>query len=622
MIAKYDFRSRARLCVGVLLILHAVMLARMSYVHTPMYDEIAHLPAGISHWQFGSFELYRVNPPLVRMVASIPVAMSAPAVDWTGTSTDPHSRPEFSIGYVFVGNNGTSSQWMFALARWACIPFSLLGGWVCFRWAKELVGVRAGMIALVLWCFCPTVLAWGGTMTPDATAAALGVTSGYAFWRWLQVPGWRRATIAGLTLGLAELTKSTWIVLFGLWPVMWFVTRMIWTSHVASQEPATNSPNPAISGEGIRTAGHASCCVQANQLAAMLLLAVYLLNAGYGFEGSFQPLGEFEFISGALGGVPENRITGNRFRGSVLENVPVPLPANYVHGIDVQKYDFEVGKWSYLRGEHKRGGWWYYYLYALGVKTPLGTLCLATMAITLAPVSCKYRLPWRDEFVVILPAVAVLVLVSSQTGFNRYIRYVLPALPFLFVSISRVGRAFDSGPIALRIATLVLLASTVVGSLRVFPHSMSYFNLLAGGPRGGPEHLLDANIDWGQDLLFLKRWIERHPEARPFHLQYFGLFDPKVAGVEALPVPLGVSSEITSVDDPSSLGPQPGWHAVSVNDVYGYRHNDQSHGQYMYFQKFEPVDMAGYSIYIYHISIEDANRVRRDLGLPAVASRD
>ena len=26
--------------------------------------------------------------------------------------------------------------------------------------------------------------------------------------------------------------------------------------------------------------------------------------------------------------------------------------------------------------------------------------------------------------------------------------------------------------------------------------------------------------------------------------------------------------------------------------------------------------MAGYSIYIYHITLDDANRVRRELGLP------
>jgi hypothetical protein len=35
-----------------------------------------------------------------------------------------------------------------------------------------------------------------------------------------------------------------------------------------------------------------------------------------------------------------------------------------------------------------------------------------------------------------------------------------------------------------------------------------------------------------------------------------------------------------------------------------------------YFSNFDPVAMAGYSIRIYHITIEDANRVRRELGLP------
>ncbi len=38
------------------------------------------------------------------------------------------------------------------------------------------------------------------------------------------------------------------------------------------------------------------------QLAAILALALYLLNLGYGFENSFQPLGKFQFISRTLGG--------------------------------------------------------------------------------------------------------------------------------------------------------------------------------------------------------------------------------------------------------------------------------------------------------------------------------
>src|SRR5439155_22186730 len=68
---------------------------------------------------------------------------------------------------------------------------------------------------------------------------------------------------------------------------------------------------------------------------------------------------------------------------------------------------------------------------------------------------------------------------------------------------------------------LLPLAASIASSLAVFPHSLSYFNELAGGPENGPAHLLDANIDWGQDLLELKRWSDAHPAARPFHLAYF-----------------------------------------------------------------------------------------------------
>ena len=47
-----------------------------------------------------------------------------------------------------------------------------------------------------------------------------------------------------------------------------------------------------------------------------------------------------------------------------------------------------------------------------------------------------------------------------------------------------------------------------------------------------------------------------------------------------------------------------------MNYIYDRTHH------YRYFLHFEPIAMAGYSIYIYHITIDEANRVRRDLGLP------
>jgi hypothetical protein len=55
--------------------------------------------------------------------------------------------------------------------------------------------------------------------------------------------------------------------------------------------------------------------------------------------------------------------------------------------------------------------------------------------------------------------------------------------------------------------------------------------------------------------------------------------------------------------------PPSGWYVLSVNYIYG---RDR---QYRYFLNFQPVATAGYSIYIYHIKPEEANRVRRELGL-------
>jgi hypothetical protein len=78
----------------------------------------------------------------------------------------------------------------------------------------------------------------------------------------------------------------------------------------------------------------------------------------------------------------------------------------------------------------------------------------------------------------------------------------------------------------------------------------------------------------------------------------------------------------------SKLGPQPGYYAVGVNFVNGARFKipDGSGGfhapflhEYEYFRFFRPIAKAGYSIFIYHITLEEANKVRAELGLPPLS---
>ncbi|MEK6261271.1 MAG: glycosyltransferase family 39 protein [Planctomycetota bacterium] len=601
-----------RFFLCTILLIQGLLLGRIAVVNAPMYDEVAHLPSGLIHWKHGNFDLYRVNPPLMRLIAAFPLLFVSPQLPSDRISDSPYARPEFNLGRAFLQQNGFDSFRYFTICRWAQIPVTLFGGWVCYQWAKELYGNSSARIALLLWCFCPSVLAWGSTITPDIGGAAFGVAAGYSFWRWLAAPSWKGAMLAGLALGLAQLSKSTWIILFVLWPALWLAWLLLngllihprWPRRVCSPDSLP------VSGALVRclqaAAGHHQpVMVPAPQLAVVMGLGLYILNLGYGFEGSFRHLGDFDFISRSLGGDSAHTIPGNRFRESFLASVPVPLPANYLKGLDVQKYDFEKGKWSYLCGEQKRGGWYHYYLCALAIKTPLGTLFLAALLLILMVCLREYREFRCNDLVLLAPAVAIFVLVSSQTGFNRYLRYVLPAIPFLYVFCSRVGKAFELHHSLLRIAITLGIAASIIGSLWVYPHSMSYFNLAAGGPRGGPAYLLDANIDWGQDLLELKRFVDQHPEIGSIGLAYFGIVDPKLAQFshESI-VPVADSDGEMCLPEI-----RPGWYAISVNHLFGYRHYEADEPVYTCFRRLSPVAMAGYSIYIYHVTPEVINRL-------------
>jgi dolichyl-phosphate-mannose-protein mannosyltransferase len=573
-----------RLVVFGLLAIHALMLVRITMLWSPNPDETAHLPAGVRMWNDGRFDLYRVNPPLTRLVAAFPVSLQNPHMEMVPESS--RVRREFRIGDEFFCNNGDRSIWFYRQARWACLPFSLLGGYVCFRWARELYGNAPGLVALVLWCFSPNVLCWSATICPDGPAAAMGITAGYCFWKWMKTPDWWTASVASLTLGLCELTKTTWIVLYVVWPLVWLFF------HCLGRQPTP-----------LR-----NWFREAMQIAWLMGLSLLVLNVGYAFEEPGKKLGDFSFVSQTLTGEAEGQ-SGNRFAGTWLGEVPVPLPTNYVLGIDEQKHSFEQGLKSYLCGQWSSHGWWYYYLVCLALKVPLGTLALATIAGALG----VFRLARtsfchghedekpRDEltdarncFPLLLPAIVVFLVVSSQTGFGRHSRYILPAAPFMFVWMSGVFHVrFLRQRWIATVATLALVSS-IASSLWIYPHCMAYFNELAGGPQNGHRYLLDSNIDWQQNLLLLSQWQEEHPKARPMYTLWYGQLPPEPLGIESAGVPVKVPGV------PTHGFSTPCWQAISIHCLHEFE------DQFGYVRNSKPAAVLGYSIYIYRITDKTA----------------
>jgi len=58
-----------------------------------------------------------------------------------------------------------------------------------------------------------------------------------------------------------------------------------------------------------------------------------------------------------------------------------------------------------------------------------------------------------------------------------------------------------------------------------------YFNEFAGGPTKGYRYLADSNIDWGQDLISLKRYMEKN-NLDSIYLSHFGLVSPAIYGIK------------------------------------------------------------------------------------------
>lgn len=612
----------ARYFVTILIAFQVILLAWGAVRHSPTYDEVAHLPAGLSHWELGDYRLFRVNPPLVRMVAALPALLLGAETDWGQLESVIHSgsdkRVDFDVGREFIAANGERSFWLYTIARWACIPFVLLGGWVAWRWSRELYGEGSGVLAVAVWCLSPMVLGHGQLITPDVAAASLGTLAFYLFWRWTQKSNWAAAYLAGLALGLAELTKTTWIVAVPLMIVLWGGLVM------------------PRGGQGWR---------QGAQLLFIFALAWLVFVLGYTGDGLFKPLGEYKFQSRALAGdgqggeeviesEAESGSGGNRFAGTWLAGIPVPLPEQYVHGFDVQKANFESTTLSYLRGELRSRGWWYYYLYGVGVKSTVGVLLLLVVvtSVRAGRVIAPIRRPKADacvrmdEWFVLLPLCTLVILVSSQTGINKHLRYLLPAYPFAIIWISQAVRLADDANFArrriFRSAIVACVVWGTVSSLWIYPHSMSYFNELAGGPRRGDRHLINSNIEWGQDLFYLRDKIDRLGWDE-VGMVYWGRYDARLGGIVFHLPSRGPLENVSKKRGRSRLLLEPGRYAISINQLHGYAFvaPDGEGGlvmprrdAYRYFQRWEPVDSAGYSMRLYEVGENDVRDLRQQLG--------
>lgn len=586
------------ICVILLLIAQAALLAHSATLHSPTFNEPAHLVAGICNWQFGRFDLYRVNPPLTRMIAALPVVLHGCKFDWSRSQGGPNHRPEFNVGADFIKSNREESLRLLVYARWACIPLTLLGGVVTFAWGSELYGRKSGLLAQALWTFSPSVLAHGELITGDMAAASFGLLACFTFWRWLKSRTLIRATIAGCCLGLASLSKLIWFGGCLIWPIVF----VLYTVSLTPRRPVK-----LLAGD-------------LGQLALILALSTYSVCVSYGFEGVFVSLGQYRFVSRLLSGRADLRIneTDNRFVAGPFGSIPIPLPREYVAGIDEQMADSDhFGKSNFLAGVWNKNGWWYYYLYGLLVKVPHGTqlICAASLLLWFRD-GAETR---RDEICIIVPAAVILIILSAHSSINQHFRYALPVLGLGIVFSSRLlSDRLSAATLKYRsILADLCVTCTALSTLSAYPHQLAYFNELSGGLRNGRSQMLHSSLDWGQDMLFLRDWLTRNGSPR-CGVVFYGKYDPHWIGIDCCLPPFDSrASELCGNHcDPTVI-------AIGANQLMGDREpapgrcgagwtmpSDESSR----YRNQTPLAVIGYSLFVFPFGTESSPHETRPTG--------
>src|SRR5216683_7297135 len=163
---------RTLFCLALLCI-HAGLAITSLRQHSLTVDEGGHLVSGVLAVKRGMVNVYRVNPPLIKMIFSIPIVLSHPFVPEEDKSPLTDSWLPYHHQFMY-GNQDRYLDLIFR-ARYVLVGLSVLGGFLVYRWSSQLFGPSAGVVALILWTFCPSILTWAGVCTVDLGATVFGL---------------------------------------------------------------------------------------------------------------------------------------------------------------------------------------------------------------------------------------------------------------------------------------------------------------------------------------------------------------------------------------------------------------------------------------------------------------
>lgn len=514
-------------------------------------------------------------------------------------------------------------------SRYMMAILSAIGGGLLAWFAYRLAGPAAAVIATVLYCFDPNLLAHGPLVKNDVSLGVCLIAMIAALWAVGE-----KATILRVFLLALSLAAAVTIKFSGLL----FVFMLVIALGVRAILP----------GEWIVLKKSLGSILAKLVASASIVIVVGLFTWGfiwamYGFKFSPDGEGRFDFapmankykanvilaekvneLRTAAAGDPNRLATVEhdamqllaRATPQEIESRPNTLMMGLLNKID--EYRLLPNAWTaglfftysttnmrggFLMGEYSILGWWYFFPLAMLFKTPTATLLAGVIGLG-GWIIVRYwiyrgkKLPGLSRWTLaclLIPA-GIYLLSAVTTKLNIGVRHMLPLYPLIFLGIAiAFARLIEWTPRFAGAALLFLMCGLLMESFTAYPHYLTFFNAPSGGSHGGVRLLSDSNIDWGQDLTLLAEWQEKN-DTLPLYVSYFGMADPSWHDLHVQHLP--GSWPFAQPQMPPQT--QQAVLAISVTNLQGTYLSPEIRRYYAEFlNKLDPKEVLGGSIYLY-----------------------
>jgi isoprenylcysteine carboxyl methyltransferase (ICMT) family protein YpbQ len=577
-------------------------------------DEVAHIPAGYTYVKYGDFRLNPEHPPILKDLAGIPLRLlnlSFPTQDdlWTKNAND-----QWIAGWKFLYMPENNTEQMLFWSRFPIILLSLLLGFVIFKWAKELFGVKAGLLALALFALDPNILGHNHYVTTDLGIAAFSVFAFYFFLKYLKNPNWKTIVLAGIFLGLAQLAKFSAVLLFPIFGLALLIRIFFRNDKIKKS---------FLGSLKFKRFWLQKFWLYGTSFALILVICFAMIWAVYEANTFRMPTEKIhQLIDTQLYGGSKNVASPPLHK---MADIPVLRPlAQYFTGFFMVFGRVAGGNTTYFFGQVTNQSFREYFPIVFLIKEPISTLILLLISISVgitmflksfSPARGEMPRPWRGGGVgakkiwknvknyldrhitetTMLLFIALYAYVSVTGNLNIGFRHLFPILPFMYILIAKeitvLGTRLAKNTRKYYFATVaVLLLWLAAGTAFAYPYYLAYFNEMIGGSKNGYKYVTDSNVDWGQDLKRLEKFVDENGIDK-IRVDYFGGGDVKHY--------LGDKAVIWHADS----GQEPGWYAISATFLQNSLWYKITEGKpdYQWLREQEPYANIGHSILIYKI---------------------